>query len=223
MGQLLRLSDITPPEKFQEAVEAFKAYVTPFKVRDLAQRFINGYHGSNAILTCIDALEKALIENDTDRLITALQVIEPLVLNRENAEKCINFDFAKKLGLVLVNNKWASLDPSQIKNMQLIRLVMRTLVPLINIKVGRDQFLQSLNPLQHLVNAIDQCRFNVEIVANGLRIIRVLTNDQDLVTRINRSYKELANQVISLLPALNTNSEAKKELYTLIQRLLMDP
>jgi hypothetical protein len=67
-------------------------------------------------LTCIDVLEKALIENDTDKLITALQVIEPLALNRENAEKCINFDFVKKIGLILVNHKWATFDANNKQN-----------------------------------------------------------------------------------------------------------
>jgi hypothetical protein len=190
------MSDITPPEKFQEAVEAFKGFVTPLKVRDLAQRFINGLHGSNAILTCIEALEKGLIENDTDRLLMSLQVIEPLALNRENAEKCINFDLVKKISLILVNNKWTTFDVGGVKNQQILRLVMRSLVPLINIKQGRDQFMQSLNPLSHLVSAIDQCKYNVEIVANGLRILRVLTNDGDAVQRIQKSYKEIMNQVI---------------------------
>jgi len=51
------MADIAPSEKFQEAIEAFKSYVTPLKMRDLASRFINGIHGSNAILTCIDILD----------------------------------------------------------------------------------------------------------------------------------------------------------------------
>lgn len=42
-------------------------------------------------------------DQDMDRLIATLQIIEPLVLNRENAEKCISFDFVKKIGLILVN------------------------------------------------------------------------------------------------------------------------
>jgi hypothetical protein len=93
---------------------------------------------------------------------------------------------------------------------------MRTLVPLINIKAGRDQFLQSLNPLSHLVHAIEQCKFNVEIVANGLRIMRVLTSDPEMLQRVNKSYKDLTNHVIQIMPALTNNSEAKRELYTLI-------
>jgi hypothetical protein len=160
------------------------------------------------------------MENDTSKLVVALQVIEPLALNRENAEKCINFDFVKKIGLILVNQKWATFDPETKQNQTLIRLVMRTMVPLINIKAGRDQFLQSLNPLSHLVHAIEKCKLNVEIIANGLRILRVLTTDPDILQRINKSYKDLANHTIQILPALLHNSEAKRELYTLIQRLL---
>lgn len=216
MGFLMRLQDIASPAKFQQAVEAFKTYVTPFKVKDLAQRFINGSHGSNAIYACIEALEKALTDHDTDRLITSLQIIEPLVLNRENAEKCINFDFVKKIGLILVNNKWATFDPQQQKNQTLIRLLMRSLVPMINIKTGRDQFLHSLNPLSHLVQAVEQCKYNVEIVANGLRILRVLTSDPEILNRINTSYKDLANHVVQIMPALQHNSEAKRELYSLL-------
>jgi len=187
------MADIAPPEKFQEAIEAFKAFVTPLKMRDLASRFINGVHGSNAILTCIDILDKSLNENDTDKLLLALQVIEPLTLNRENATKCINFDLVKKMSAILVNNKWSSFDLGGIKNQSVLRLVMRTLVPLLNIKDGREQFMSSLNPISHLVSAIDQCKYNVEIVANGLRILRVLTSDSEAVQRIAKSYKDITN------------------------------
>ena len=68
---------------------------------------INGTHGSNAILSCIDSVEKAMVENDTDKMILALHLIEPLVLNRENAERSNDFDFVRKLGLILVNLKWS--------------------------------------------------------------------------------------------------------------------
>jgi len=67
-------------------------------------------HGSNAVLTCIDAVEKALIDNDTDKLITVLSVTEPLLINRENGEKCVHFEFLKKIGLILINNKWQVFD-----------------------------------------------------------------------------------------------------------------
>jgi len=36
MGQMLRLADVTPPSKFQEALDAFRTYVSPFKIKDLA-------------------------------------------------------------------------------------------------------------------------------------------------------------------------------------------
>jgi hypothetical protein len=85
-------------------------------MRELASRFINGVHGSNAILTCIDGLDKALNESDTDKLLSVLQVIEPLTLNRENATKCVNFDLVKKMSTILVNNKWSSFDMGGIKN-----------------------------------------------------------------------------------------------------------
>lgn len=93
---------------------------------------------------------------------------------------------------------------------------MRSLVPLINIRPGRDQFLHSFNPLSHLVHAIDQCKYNVEIVANGLRILRVLTSDPDMLARISQNYKEIANQVAQIMPALQPGSEAKRELYSLL-------
>lgn len=72
MGQLIRYSDITPHDKFQEVVDAFKTYVTPVKLKDLAAKYINGTHGSNAMLTCLNSLEKALIENDTQKIIITL-------------------------------------------------------------------------------------------------------------------------------------------------------
>jgi len=53
--------------------------------------------------------------------------------------------------------------------------------------------MSSLNPISHLVSAIDQCKFNVEIVANGLRILRVLTSDSEAVQRIAKSYKDITN------------------------------
>ena len=124
-------------------------------MRELASRFINGVHGSNAILTCIDGLDKALNESDTDKLLSVLQVIEPLTLNRENATKCVNFDLVKKMSTILVNNKWSSFDMGGIKNESILRLVLRTLVPLLNIKEVRDQFMLTLNPISHLVSAID--------------------------------------------------------------------
>ena len=67
-------------------ISVFKESVAPIQLKDVCQRFINGGHGSNTMKSCVTVLQQGMYENEADKIILALSVIEPLVLNKENVE-----------------------------------------------------------------------------------------------------------------------------------------
>ena len=71
-------------------------------------KFINGEHGSNAIKQCIDLLERFMSDSgfvDINKVILALKVIEPLVLNRENVDLAIEQELLTKLSKLISSSQ----------------------------------------------------------------------------------------------------------------------
>ena len=93
IGWLSRSCELVSTVLVQDMVNAFKSTVTPSQNDDLRDKYIKKTHGSNAVIVTVKRLQQALQVEDIreERILNKvhllLTILEPLVINEENAIK----------------------------------------------------------------------------------------------------------------------------------------
>ena len=147
-----------------------------------------------------------------------LSILEPLVINEENAKRATENGVIQLIGLVLVRSSpfftgvgYSNLSQSK----QMIKLAVRSLVSVIRLKEACALFMKDIILFDALAEILEQSP-EEEIVANSLKVIRIIFKDTKYMLYVSSQSPATVNRVIYILLMHGANSVIVKEVFAIV-------
>lgn len=148
--------------------------------------FIKAYHGSTAAVIVVRRINLILqterIEEPEDgsmqKFALLLGILEPLVINEENANNAIKEGVISALGKVLLLEDRFFQGMNKAENIfqcasQILKLSLRSLVSCVRQREAAKLFMDDFSLFNALVELLRRTG-EVEIIANGLKTVRFI-------------------------------------------------
>ncbi|CDW71591.1 UNKNOWN [Stylonychia lemnae] len=185
MSWLGRHADFLSLPVITQVIMAFKEQATPIQNAGIRQAYISATHGSDALFTIVKLLrnEKAKLKQDNEesmhKLAILLSILEPLIINDENAIKGKD---CQLLELLIDMLSFSKEDLGQIMKNHgatplYLKLSMRCLTSCLRNEDYVGVFLSNSKHLLDLLALIHILK-DEEVVANGCKSLRICLRDE---------------------------------------------
>ena len=187
LGWLGRYNEFITLPMITQVIMNFKETLIPPSNAILRNNYITAKHSSHAVLNLVKTLQflkyKFNEEDGKQKVSVILSILEPALVNDENATIATHIDLVELLQtfLVYTTDELERREPS--KDMYQIplylKLVVRCLTSLLRLEIGVSRYAKAPTNITEMMKLIMQLQ-DEEVVANGCKCIRIALRDEQV-------------------------------------------